>query len=261
MPVDLPSLFTPYRALKGENPDPFIGRRETLNDALDTLRYGQGHMIITGEVGIGKTSFAWHLMKTLSGDENFQTIRTHEKGSSQERVACIWHECEARTERLEDLIATIINSPCFSSLMGKPAQPGNFGEKSKAITRNFGKILDDLLLTLDEYLAWLYEHHDKVYIFSDQIESGDFFAYLNTLIRTTNTCQFVLTMEDRYHEYLVKNNKASDRLFYIVHLDFLQEEEFVSHFKNYLPIPVSTDLVSESNHTMHAAFTFRQRPI
>ncbi len=68
----------------------FVGRSDEMKNALDLLNGGFS-LVITGEAGVGKTSFAWQLMELMAGSEETWDC-WHLPDKPTNTYHCIWYD-------------------------------------------------------------------------------------------------------------------------------------------------------------------------
>lgn len=87
----------------------FVGRKEEMKEAISLLEGGFS-LLVTGEAGVGKTSFAWQLMELLSG-----VTETCDRWIYLPEVPhrCIWVDCRRLSKvTVEEILLKILLPTC-----------------------------------------------------------------------------------------------------------------------------------------------------
>jgi hypothetical protein len=101
-------IFSCGEPIKRHKKHLFVGHRSEIRDALRTIEDGFS-LIITGEKGVGKTSFAWQLMELLSGvPEACDLIGI----AQDESYNCVWLDCNTRMKTLEGILISVLQLSC-----------------------------------------------------------------------------------------------------------------------------------------------------
>ena len=93
------SLFMPTRAIRDDGERYFAGRKQLFTTALEKIELSGSSLLIYGERGVGKTSVAWQLLKTLANENDPLLKRMGMENHIKERRAtCIWTEVAGVSE-------------------------------------------------------------------------------------------------------------------------------------------------------------------
>ncbi|MGA2536072.1 MAG: ATP-binding protein, partial [Terracidiphilus sp.] len=167
--LDVLSLFRP------SSPQPegqwwqSTERLQLLEKCEESLRQSGTSVVIAGERGIGKTSFAIQLLQRLSSTATKRVGYNLSKLSQSQRTACIWFNCSLFVRNDEDLALGLLSSE-HPRLSLRALFPTEFkslnplehphGERSSLLYRNLFEALvrkinldakSDLIIFLDDF--------------------------------------------------------------------------------------------------------------
>jgi hypothetical protein len=101
-------LFAPSKALRSDERDLFSGRSGYFKEALDALAVDASSLLVHGERGVGKTSFAWQLMEMLSGKKKLRERLGIGVPPGLSRRTCLWVECRDTYTSIADALLSVI---------------------------------------------------------------------------------------------------------------------------------------------------------
>lgn len=101
-------LFCPGEPIKRRKKHLFVGRFSEMKEALDWIKSGFS-LVITGEKGVGKTSFAWQLMELLTGEPE---TCDHWQWSPNQPYRCVWLSCSTEIQSIENILSKLLQSSC-----------------------------------------------------------------------------------------------------------------------------------------------------
>jgi hypothetical protein len=117
--IDPRDLFLPDRPLRDGHEELFQGRRELLQEVLGTMCTPGASMVLAGDLGVGKTSLAWQVMRVLTGNPK---ILNHLKVRLSFTIAparCVWLQCNRSMRDLDDVLIALMTvrtlGPCLRS--------------------------------------------------------------------------------------------------------------------------------------------------
>jgi hypothetical protein len=119
--IDPQDLFVLDEAIRWQRRSFFVGRSDEFRSAISVLHRRSTSLVIYGERGIGKTSFAWQLLELLAreGTEQCKVVNTR---LPLRKKKAVWLECTRHMESLTDLIATVLGA----SVSGRATLPSTF---------------------------------------------------------------------------------------------------------------------------------------
>ena len=134
------NLFSPSEEIRSDNLSLFVGRTKLLEDAIQALGTPGASLVVYGDRGAGKTSFARVLMHLLSvsGRDQKKLFGFSRKVGKPDKssLRCVWQEVDQGIATLEDLLYRLLqpNNPNPDSLAQQ------FPDAAKAIEARYAQI-------------------------------------------------------------------------------------------------------------------------
>jgi Cdc6-like AAA superfamily ATPase len=144
------NLFSPSAAIRSNNLSLFVGRTKLLEDAIQALGTLGASLVVYGDRGAGKTSFARVLMHLLnvSGREQKKLFGFSRKVERPDKsfLRCVWQEVHQGIATLEDLLYHLLqpNNPNLDSLAQQ------FPDAAKAIEARYAQIDPHQVMAIPE---------------------------------------------------------------------------------------------------------------
>jgi hypothetical protein len=101
-------IFSYGEPIKRDKKYLFVGRDEDIKKAIKVIE-SDFSLLIKGEEGVGKTSFAWQLMELLSGvAETCDSLNYF----PEKYAHCIWLDCNSTMKTPEDILINLLHPSC-----------------------------------------------------------------------------------------------------------------------------------------------------
>ncbi len=134
-------IFSYGEPIKCHKKHLFVGRDEDIKKVVKAIELDSS-LLIKGEKGIGKTSFAWQLMELLSGvPKTCDNLNYFPK----ENASCIWLDCNSKMNSLEDILINLLR-PSYAEYTLSRCFPLAYETAYKTST-----IKNEIICLYDEY--------------------------------------------------------------------------------------------------------------
>lgn len=111
MNIPINKLFLPSKAIRTENSEVFVGRQDVISEAIEAVSIAGSTLLIYGERGIGKTSFAWQISNILSGQNNIiGNNKVFKSDPAFNSYYTVWLECKEYMYNIEGVILHLLNN-------------------------------------------------------------------------------------------------------------------------------------------------------
>lgn len=193
----MPRIVNPFFPnLPVNDPGRFSGRLEQLDEGIDSLfqitNDNSRHTIITGDRGIGKSSFLLQLKKIAEGDNTLPELLNLDLGVKKYNYQIAWHDCDYNQKPinivrglLEDMNSNLQN------ILSKFKIKINLGGLAEIEERSIDtKTLSELVIYFVEQLktiqeAALKEGKDGLLLFIDELDRVDSSSGFGTFFKLT----------------------------------------------------------------------------
>jgi hypothetical protein len=204
-------LFCPGRPIKHDRQELFVGRRKEMSEAVKNIDAGFS-LVIAGEAGVGKTSFAWQLMELLSGEPE-----TCDRWlwSPDRPYRCVWLDCNTTMKTLEDVLINLLQPSCrnytffrhFPTIYASPYKNSSLEEEideQYSIYLKLGRKTENKLhISIRELFQHILEKiageypHQPVIIILDSLDAVETLRPFKEFIETTRELvQYILLGTD-----------------------------------------------------------------
>jgi hypothetical protein len=143
-PLELNQFFVPRASIQEASARLFVGRKDALEHAIARLSDAGSSLVVYGDRGAGKTSFARMLMHALGGSsgrrekaaKDLGISAGHSKAEAKLRYMCVWREVQQHSSGLEDVLYFLLDpSDC-----GEHSFARQFPEAIAGITEEYRKL-------------------------------------------------------------------------------------------------------------------------
>jgi hypothetical protein len=163
----------------------FVGRTEEMRSALRCIE-DEFSLLITGEKGVGKTSFAWQLMELLAG---VPEMCDYWLWSPNQNYRCVWLDILEEVNSLEQLYPRLLLSSC----------------EDYTLSRYFAEEMSNMPINLryEELLRALGEKYpdQKIIVFMNGVELCQDLSGIGKMLKTAHDGGFA--------QYVIIGNSRS----------------------------------------------------
>lgn len=105
--IDINKLFLPHLPIRKQK-DLFAGRRAELISAIEEIQIPGKSIIIYGERGVGKTSFAWQLYDLLQNENDLLKLWGLNDKLVNSKYGCVYIQCNKSITSIEDVLLRLL---------------------------------------------------------------------------------------------------------------------------------------------------------
>ena len=228
--IDPRKLFLLEVDFRQQNKQLFAGRRDLLKKAYLSVGRDDFSAVIYGHKDIGKTSFAWQLLKLLSGDRTLAESYGLNLPDEWSNCKCVWLQCNHTMNSIDGVLLSLLKEKqsrkpyTFSQEFQIVFNDGEFRNKlQKKHETDFSMLsLKDLSIqrfNIQELFrevidACRYFYPDqKIIIFLDDYDVLTELSGIGQLIRAIDDAQFVIIgIADKINQIIKDYQLASRKL-------------------------------------------------
>lgn len=109
--IDARQMFVHKQAIRHDNQRFFTGRQSLLSTALDALAIPGAAMIVHGDAGVGKTSFAWQLLEILQGNRALVARLNIATQHPVDKYYCVWIQYNQGMVDVDAILLGLLMAP------------------------------------------------------------------------------------------------------------------------------------------------------
>jgi hypothetical protein len=237
--IDPRKLFLLEVDFRQQNKQLFAGRRDLLKKACLSVGRDGFSAVVYGHKDIGKTSFAWRLLKLLSGDRTLSENGRLNLPPDPPNCKCVWLRCKDKMQNIEGVLLSLLKESkkpyTFSQEFPKVYNNDDFRDQIKEKYKIDLRTLSTAYLYNDDGMTnWTQQATSNIhFLFEDVMENCRYFypdqriiiflddydvltklSGMGQLIRATDDAQFVIIgIADKLNEIIEDHQSASRKLF------------------------------------------------